>query len=316
MLLFVGSFIVVATVGSFVGDVRNAARQASGPLSNVNRNFAGVANSLIRSDQSLDKEFSYLLSQGGTMSRVSVASRLNVMNAEAKSLAAASQNLAHPAIADNLNIQLDSIITERTQAWLSLIQNIEARLQLPLTTDATVTNPEVVLRNTHRAWGLLRYKLQNKPGRVLLLGTTSSTTNYLQGVGLSNLTSSATLHLSRSVSISAVQINPLPLPRDGNVLVVPATGRIHLGVVVTNWAYCDQPVSIRIMLTDSSGRRATQTVNLHFTLGPSASHAFVPADFRVSTSEHATLTISLLNAPHRPGVPTGRTYQVLTIPAG
>ena len=306
----------MSAASSFIGDVRNTAHHSSGPLSNVNKNFRALADSLLNSQNKFDHQFQYMLAQGGSMTRVSLSARLSVLTDEANSLLIASSHLEHPTIADGLNLQLQTITNERTNAWLSLISEIETRLQLPSTTSVTITNPLAVLESTHREWGKLRYHLRNEPGHVSLFGTTTDTASYLRSDGVASLLHSSALRLVRTVSISAVQILPAPLPRAGQTLVVPATGTIHCGVVVTNGAYANQPVTIRITLTDSSGLKGIQTYLLHSTLSPMGSFAFVPKDFKVRASERATLTIVLINAPHLPGVATGRTYQVLTTSAG
>jgi hypothetical protein len=314
--LFVASFLVVSAFSAFVSDVRTAAHHSSGPLSNVNKNFAGLANNLLRSQNVLDGEFQFLLSQGSSMTRVEVASRLSVMSSEANSLLIASAHLVNPVIVNDINLKLETVTDHRAGAWLTLIHDLEVKLQLPVTAKVSVPNPESTLHSAHVAWAKLRYSLANQPGHVHLIGTTNKTFDYLRSTGFSNLTHSSALRLVRNVSISAVQVNPAPLPRVGQTLVVPATGLIHIGVVVSNGAYTEQPVNLRITLTDLSGRNGVQTVLMHAVLAPSGSYAFVPRDFRVSSNERATLSMVLVNAPHLPGVATGRNYQVLTTPAG
>ena len=316
LLLFVASFGVVSGLSAFVGDVRTVAHHSSGPLSNINKNFGGLANSLLRSENFLDGEFQYLLSHGGSMTRAEVAGRLAVLSTEANSLKVASAHLANPVLVHNLNLRLQSLFDERVGAWLTLIRMLESQLQLPSTAEVSVANPEATLRSTHLTWGKLRHSLANQPGHVTLIGSTTKTVDYLRAVGFANLTHSSSLRLVRSVSISAVQLTPAPLPRLGQTLVVPATGLMHLGVVITNSAYTNQPVSLRVTFTDLSGRGGVQSELMHAVLAPSGSHAFVPRDFKVSSNERATLSITLLNAPHLPGVASGRTYAILTTPAG
>ncbi len=316
LLLFVASLLAVSVLSAFVSDVRTAAHHSSGPLSNVNKNFGGLATNLLRSQNFLDGEFQYLLSHGAVMNRAQVASRLSVLQGEANALVVGSAHLADPKIAHDLNLQLQTITEQRAGAWLTLIHDLEVRLQLPITAKVSVANPEATLRSTHLAWSTLRHQLNNQPGHVRLLSTTTKTADYLRSVGFANLTHSSSLRLVRGTSISAVLIRPSPLPRVGSTLVVPATGLMHMGVVVSNSAYAEQPVSLRITLTDLSGHRGVQSELLRAVLAPSGSHAFVPADFKVSSNERATLSITLINAPHLPGVATGRTYAILTTPGG
>jgi len=314
-LATVGLLLVCAFV-AFARDVKTAATRSSGPLTNINENFGGIANGLIRSENSLDQQFHFLLTHGATLSRAQLASRLIVMSEEVKAIGVTSRYLIQPTIVGDLNTRLRAITAERTQAWRGIIHNLEADLQLPFTAASNTVNPALVLQSSSTAWNQIRHQLRNEPGRVVLHATTNATDNYLRVAGFSRLTQSVTLRLVRSLTISAVQILPAPLPQVGQILTVPATGQLHCAVVVTNGAYVVQPVIIRITFRDVSGGRAVQTSTLHATLGPSASHAFIPKAFKVSTSERGTLTIALVNAPHLPGAPTTRTYHLLTTPAG
>ena len=131
LLLFVASLLAVSVLSAFVSDVRTAAHHSSGPLSNVNKNFGGLATNLLRSQNFLDGEFQYLLSHGAVMNRAQVASRLSVLQGEANALVVGSAHLADPKIAHDLNLQLQTITEQRAGAWLTLIHDLEVRLQLP-----------------------------------------------------------------------------------------------------------------------------------------------------------------------------------------
>lgn len=316
LLLFIGSFLLLSTAATFVGDIRNAAHKSSGPLSNINKNFGELANSILKSDNSFDKQFLYLLTEGGTMSRVALWSRLSYMTTEITTISNESQNLLHPPIADNFNTEFVAIVDQRVHAWLTLLNQVETGLILPTTTPGFVQSPNEILRSTAKSWNHIRHKLQNEPGKVRFIALSNRTDNYVHANGLGGLIHAQGLHLVRGVTISTVQIRPAPLPMRGDTLVVPATGHVHFAAVVSNQAYATQPVTIRFTLSDNSGLGPLQTLTMSYVLGPMASHAFVPMDFKVSSNEHATLAISLVGAPHGPGVATGKTYKILTTPAG
>lgn len=299
----------------FARDVSRSAHGSIGPRRSENRSFGALANVLIAQQNQLDFHLAYLLAHGQSLSRPVFAARLDQLRQQFALWTVEADQLRRPKLAHGVNDAIEQLTELRIGAYQSLLASVARSLTLPWPIPATsraVSAPASTLFATSQAWAAKRFSLVAEPGLVHLDAfTTSSATAYLN-VGLTRLVASPTLALARGVGITAVAVQPSPLPAPKGTLLMPPVTAIDVGVSVTNASYVLQPVALRVTLTSRAGRVQSQTMRV--VLGPLRSFAFAPNLFTTTPSERATLVISLSGAPAAPQTTLRRVYQVTMSP--
>lgn len=314
--LLVIALVLTVLAVLFAHDVSRSAHEATGPRRSENRSFAALANRLVTSTNQVDFHLAYLLEHGRTLSRAVFAARLAQINSQLAPWVSDANLLHRPTLAHHVQRELINVTLARANADAQVIGATRTTLSLP---GAPTLAPSVVAAqaNLHSAlahWNYKRFSLVGEPGRVSLAAATSPLSSLNWASVSAALTGSASLTLTRSLSISAVAITPSPLPAPaGHLVLLPVTS-FHVGVVVTNGAYCDQRAAVSVTFTAPNG--AIQRRSMHVTLGPLRSFAFDVVPFTSYAGEKATLTVVASGAPASLGKSLTKTYAVSVAPSG
>lgn len=302
----------------FARDINRSAHGAIGPRRSENRSFGQMVSLLVAQENNVDARLYYLLQHGGSLSRSVFAARLDQLAQQLPGWATEAELLRRPVLAHHVNDLVFVLTEQRIDDYQNLFSDLTSRLGLPWSPTPTgsqvVTEPAQSLVATVTQWDHARWSLTHEPGRVTLPYLSMGAAKYYVAVGTNQLTNSTSLAPTRAIGIVAVEVTPTPLPAPTGVLLLPPVTSIQLGVTVSNVAYIQQPVTLRVVFTPSFGPARSET--LHTVLGPLQSYAFVPGALATVASERATLTITVTGAPPGPGLGNSRTYQVKISPSG
>jgi hypothetical protein len=320
-LLVTAALVATALVLLFAHDVNRAAHSSTNVRRSENRSFASLANALLGSEQQFGDHLDYLLTHGTTLSRAVFTARLDQLALQLPGWSTEANLLRHPSIAHDVNTTLVSLTEQRVDDYQVVLDSVAHALDLPWTTLSSTTLTSVAARSsllaTDRTWDALRHSLATEPGRVQLAATSTPGAVVTLPTVMSTLDGAASLQVRRSVSISAVEVTPSPLPAAAGTIVLPPVTSVHLGVSVTNDQFVLQPVVLTVTFTPRSGRLAApQTETMAVTLGPMRSYAFVARLLVTAPGEHARLSITLRGTARSPAPTQRRTYQVILSPSG
>ena len=315
-VLLVIALAVTVLVVVFARDVSRSAHGATSPRRSENRSFAQLANRLITLENGADFHLAYLLGHGEGLSRPVFAARLAQIDQQLGPLLSDAALLHRPTLAHHVQREIITLTDQRVASDQAIIAATMTELSLPgASAPATsVASAQSGLAAAVARWNYKRFSLVGEPGRVSLEAASSPLAHLALTPTLSALTSAPSLTLTRAVSISAVAVTPSPLPAPVGEIVVPPVTSIHVGVSVTNFAYCTQPVVVTVTLTSSSG--ATQRHVMHATIGPDASFAFDAAPLTTYPSEKVTLRVAVSGAPARATGTLTKVYAVTLAPSG
>ena len=315
-MLLVSALVVTLLVVVFAHDVSRSAHEATSPRRSENRSFGQLANRLVALENDLDFHLAYLLDHGRGLSRAVFAARLAQIDQQLAPLLSDAALLHRPVLAHHVQREIITLTEQRVASDQVVIAATNTELSLPGASSptSTPTRAQAALAAAIARWNYKRFSLVGEPGRVSLAAATSPLARLDLAAALAALTTSPSLTLSRAVSISAVAVTPSPLPAPAGHIVLPPVTSIHVGVSVTNAAYCDQPVVVTVTLTSSSG--ASQRQVMRSTLGPEASFAFDATSFRTHPSERATLRIAVSGAPASATGALEKVYAVTLAPSG
>lgn len=315
-MLLVIALVVTILVVVFARDVSRSAHEATSPRRSENRSFAQLADRLITLENGADFHLAYLLSHGAGLTRPVFAARLAQIDQQFGPLLSDAALLHRPALAHHVQREVITLTEQRVASDQAIIAATTTALSLP-GASAPATSPasaQSALAGAIARWNYKRFSLVHEPGRVSLEAAVSPLAHLALASTLSALTSAPSLTLTRAVSISAVAVTPSPLPAPVGQIIVPPVTSIHVGVSVTNAAYCTQPVSVTVTLTSSSG--ATQRRVMRATIGPDASFAFDAASLTTYPSEKATLRVVVAGAPASARGTLEKVYAVTLAPSG
>lgn len=315
--------LAVVFLGSlFARDVSRSAHGAVSPRRSENRDFAALANALISQENSFDQRFSYLVTHGENLSRPIFYSRLTQLEAQLPTLSTESELASSPSLAHHVNNSLDTLTGVRVEDYATLLSSVASSLSLPWTSStgsgapSTVANAQASLVSTTGAWDVDRFALVREPGRVSLPATTDLMGTLDVSGALSTLANSPSLAVTRGIGITAILINPAPLPAPSGELLLPPSSSMRLGVTVTNASFVLQRVAFSYTFVQTNGARTSQSQTMTVTLGPLGSYAFVPKLVTVTSGERAALTLDVSGAPAGPSMTTSRHYLVIVSPSG
>lgn len=302
----------------FARDVSRAAHGAANPRRSENRSFGALANTLLDKENNYDGRLDLLLTQGGSLSRATFASRLDQFDDELAGWTTAADQLRRPTLAHDVNVEIDELTQIRVAAYQTLLGDVARSLSLPWssTPSQVIANPAASLVETSTKWNIDRYALVKEPGLVHLDKTSSKSANEFAAGGVSALEQSADLKLVRAISIAAVRVSPAALPAAAGIMLLPPVTSVQLGVSVVNASYDEQPVTLTIRVTPLNRRRAPFTQTLSTTLGPLQAYAFIPMSFRTAASERASVVLTLAGAPAAAGKVTTETFHLEMSPSG
>jgi hypothetical protein len=315
VIIAVGLVLTLLAV-YFVRDVTRVAHQSPGSRSSENRSFSVLANALIAQQNTFDGRLTYLVSHGSTLSRVVFSARLAQLERTLPGWYVEAQLLRSPTLAHHVNDVLSQLTLQRVNDYETILSSLAASLVLPWNAPHQPSaHPVEDLAATAATWGRARYSLIREPGLVRL-----DALSDLSGAAVDHwaprLAVAPSLVLHRSIYVSAVQVEPAPLPSAiGRLLLAPATA-LHLGVTVSNGAYVDQSVSLRVSITPTNGFGHAHSRELTAVLAPLGSFAFIVGQLGVVAGETAVLRIAAIGAPATVGQSAQRTYQVTVSPSG
>ena len=313
------ALVATVLVLAFSRDVSQAAHRSISPRRSENRSFAQLANGVILTANDLDARLAYLIQHGGTLARPVFGARLLQIAQALPTLYTDASQLRRPVLAHGVNATFVQVVEQRIDDDQTILDTVAAALQLPWTPVATTpqgwTVADASLVATAATWQTARFSLVREPGRVHLYAFTDAVASIPLAAAVATLTTSPRLVLTRAISISAVEIQPSPLPASPGTISLPPVTSAHLAVTITNDAYVTQPVQLAITLTPS-GAGATQSQSFSATLGPLSSYGVAANDLALVPGTRATLRLVLSGAPAAPGRSTTRTYQVLVASSG
>lgn len=302
----------------FARDINRSAHGAIGPRRSENRSFGQMVDFLVARENAFDSHLYYLLGHGASLSRPVFAARLDQLAQELSGWRVEGEMLRRPVLAHGVNDVVATLTEQRVDDYENLLSGLAARLSLPWGPaprgDQVVSQPAQSLVATVEQWDHARWSLTREPGRVTLPELAMAGAKYYIARGDVALVNSPTLAALRGIGIVAVRVSPSPLPAASGVLLLPPVSTIQLGVSVENMGYVDQPVTVRITLSPTSGVLQSQTMSAH--LGPLRSYAFVPTPLHTLPSEKATLTISVSGAAAGTNLTKTRTYHLQMSPSG
>ena len=315
-VLLVIALVVTLLVVVFARDVSRSAHEATSPRRIENRSFAQLANRLVALENNVDFHLAYLLGHGRGLSRSVFAARLAQIDQQLGPLLSDAALLHRPVLAHHVQREVVTLTEQRVASDQAIIGATMTALSLPgaIAPGTSPANAQAALAAAVAHWNYKRFSLVGEPGRVSLDAATSPLAHLALASTLAALTAEPSLTLTRAVSISAVAVTPSPLPAPAGQIVVPPVTSIHVGVSVTNFAYCTQPVAVTVTLTSSSG--ATQRRVMHATIGPDASFAFDASSLTTYPSEKATLRVALAGAPASATGTLEKVYAVTLAPSG
>ena len=315
--------IVVLLFGTlFVRDVIRSAHGAVGTRRAENRNFAALANVLITQENQFDAHLDYLLGSGSTLTRPNFEARLEQLDQQLPNWLTQASLLQRPALAHHVQSTLASLTATRVRDYQEILTNVAVSLQLPWSTPSldpvvgSVAQAQTSLVATSALWGVDRWALVHEPGHVRLPATSDVLGTLNLSSALTNLSASPLLEVTRGIGITAVLVTPAPLPSPAGEVLLPPTGRIRLGVTVTNASFVRQKVAITFTFAQTNGARTSQSQTMTATLGPLGSFAFVPKAVMALAGERGQLTIDARGAPAGPKMSTSRHYLVIVSPSG
>jgi hypothetical protein len=315
-VLLVIALVVTVLVVMFARDVSRSAHEATSPRRSENRSFAQLANRLVTYENNADFHLAFLLGHGQGLSRPVFAARLAQIDQQLAPLLSDSALLRRPVLAHHVQREIITLTQQRVASDQAIIAATMTSLSLPGASASTATpaSAQTALAAAVSRWNYKRFSLVDEPGRVSLTAATSPLANLTLARALSVLTTSPSLTLTRAVSISAVAVTPSPLPAPAGDVVLPPVTSIHVGVAVTNAAYCTQPVTVTVSLISSSG--ATERSVMHAIIGPDASFAFDATSLTTYPSEKATLRVAVSGAPASAKGTLVKFYAMTLAPSG
>lgn len=304
----------------FARDVTRSAHQSVESRRSENRSFGGLANALITQENAFDKSVLALLQHGGSLARPVFDTQLQQLRTQLTYWTTEGQLLRRPGLAHDVNDKIEMLTQQRVDAYNTILSSIAQQLTLPpLTpapTDRPVASPAQLLITTAVAWNSDRYDLTKEPGRVKLDALTlASALSYIK-FGVTSLLSAPSLGVVRGIGIAAVSVIPAPLPAPHGELLMTPVRQFHIGIVVENTGFVEQPVTLEVTLTPSNGPLAPVRLRFHTVLAPQQSYAFVPGDLATVPSERATLVLAVAGGPAAANSTKTRTYRVVLSPSG
>ncbi len=316
-LLLVALAVTVVVLG-FARDVSRAAHDSGGVRRGEDRSFASLANDVIAGENQVDFHLGYLLQHGATLSRQTFGARLEQLARQLPPLTAQAQLLRRPTILGGLNVRVDLVLEQRVDDYQAIVDAVAARLSLPWQpqshTAITATQAVASLQSLDGQLATEASLLLTAPGTARLLATTTSSGVADLSTELGTLSSAPSLRLTRSVALSAVQVTPSPLPAPTGEILLPPVTSVRLGIVATNLAWADQPVTLTLSFTSSTGLAQQQAFKV--TLGPTRSFAFVARSLGVVAGERGTLRLTLRPAGGPPGSTVVRSYHLVVASSG
>jgi hypothetical protein len=311
---------VTLVVLVFARDVARSAHGAITTQRSENRSFAGLANALIVQQNEFDLRLARLLEIGSSLSRPVFDARLDQLDQQLSYWSTAAELLRRPKLAHDVNDKIADITESRVDDYEAIIARVARTLTLPAPSPsdvgASVRDPAQSLLGTVVTWNRDRFALRREPGEVRLDALTSSSATYFSQSGVTSLTASSSLAVTRGIGIAAVSVHPSPLPARHGVLLLPPITQIRLGVSVVNTGFVEQSLTLVVTMTPTNGPLAANRQRFHVELAPLQSYAFIAREIQVVPSERATLDIRISGAPASFNMTRSKRYRVEMSPPG
>jgi hypothetical protein len=306
-------FIVLATV--FIRDVVHAARESETNRSALNRSFAVLVNANLREQNAIDVDTLNLLRSAKSLSRSAFESSLAVLHQRVDRVREAAAQLSTPRLAGDINLRFIQVTSDRAAAWNDLAEILEVSLRIPHRDSHRVFSVRTTaedIQTSNATWEQLRGQLRSEPGSVRL---------HESRWGLGSLTEQDVARVSRlanlqplsAAAISAIAIDPQPLPsRSAQIVLLPKTS-IGIGVSVRNTGRVTSTLSITV--ATRWRRAAPVTVTARRTVAAGTSVAVVFPEIPTYPGMRGTLSVRVTGAaPAFPGATT-RQYSVKVAPS-
>ncbi len=310
--------VLVVVVGH---DITRAAHADPQSRTIQNTNFAAIANAMVTQSDALGQQLVLTLNEAPSKSRLWLGSQINALVVSAQNLEEHATALSTPVIAANEQERVRAVLLERTATIEQVAAVLSTSLALPVLTGVPASSPAAIVnlsRESDRRWLAAQSVLLGEPGHVHLVDSVFPLSNYALGTALSNVSQAANLQLQRSITISAVAVQPSPFPAAVGQLVLPPVTSFTLGVTVTNEAYVLQPYAVSVSVRPTSGGGGAFLQTFSGNLGPSASYAVLPDTITVLPGERAIVTIQVSGAGVSLNGGDQKRYQLVvsTSPAG
>ena len=306
----------------FARDISRAGHGATSPRLSENRSFAALTNSLVNQENAFDARTAYLLTRASSVSRPVFDARLEQLAQLVSSWQVQASRLRRPQLAHDVNDTIAQLTEQRIDDDEFLLTAVANGLSLPWTPSftlakgLTIATAQASLVATSEQWNVARRSLRLEPGHVALLATKNAVATLPFATVMTRLEQSPSLILTRGVGITAVSVQPSPLPAPSGEILLPPTSSVHLGVTVTNASYATQRVSVAVVFTPSGPSALAQRQTLSVTLGPLGSYAFVFQNLHSAPSEHAVLSLSVAGTSSGANMSRSRRYTVVISPSG
>ena len=292
------------------------AHQQSATRQNETLNFGALATALLGQENSFDARLASLLTTGTSLSRSAFVTDVSAMEQELSLWRSEATQLESPGLSPALNVTLAHETLARVADYENVLFAVGQALAINIPAPQPVLRlgvAQLSLAATAASWGQERHELASQPGSLTLMALSAKSSRLNVPGYLQTLAASAALAPTRAFVISAVQVQPAPLPAAVGSLDLTPTTAMQVQVAATNERDITQAVveTLSFVPAGGSGQHVTQSV----TLAPLASYAFDPHSFAVHPGEKGTLTVTLSPAPGVGGLTHQRVYAVSVAPA-
>ena len=313
--LVLTSVLLVVLVTVFVRDVLQAARESETNRRALNRSFAVLVNANLHEQDALDADTLALLHSARSLSRSELETTLATLHQRVTRISQSASQLTSPRIAGDLNDHFAQLTNARVAAWNDIVAVLETSLRI---TDharppaGSVRSAAQRIQATNSTWETLRGRLRSEPGSVRLNPS-------LWGLGtlverdVTRVATLANLQPLSAAAISAIAIDPQPLPsRSAQIVLLPKTS-IGIGVSVRNTGRVTSTLTISV--STRWRRESPLTVSARRTLSAGTSVAVVFPEIPTYPGMRGTLSVRVTGAaPAYPGATT-RQYSVKVAPS-
>ena len=296
--------VVVATIGTFARDVVRAAHDSQSARASRNTTFGTLARDLLRDGAALDRDTLVTLQQATTLSRSDFVDAWAQLEVRARQVKLDAARLQTPPVDRQLHTVLAEIMAQRIVSW----EVIRSAVTTPLgihpgqTTSVPVESALATITRTNEQWRAAHRRLQSEPGHVRLpVSEWTLPANDVAGL-IATALQQVRLRASATVSITAVSIDPQPLPSNAAQLVLLAREEISLGVSLRNLSSTDTTVTVHLVLAPEQKSGVPVSMSMTAFLPKQSNAAVLFDSVAIRASEHGVLRIWVTGArPYSPG---------------
>ncbi len=318
--------LVVAIVAAFVVGALSQVNRGSGPYRRtVDRGFAALASTAALRSDATGQMLETIVSGGPSLGRVSFFATLGSVASQSTSEAGDLESSASPMPADDAGARCLSALAARASASSTISSVLEGLVGgatgqtfvSPDQTLAALQSAATTLAGADADWAGCRRALRRSPGTPTLGASRWITKPALwSDAALAQLVydvaTSRSLLAVHALAITAVSIDPAPLPSPGAALV-PVTNTLVVHVTVADQGNVDEPaVQVRATLLGGPASPAPQSAIV--AIGAGRAMAVVLGPFTVTPGTGYTLQLTAAPPSGAGAATSTQALQVASVP--